>query len=187
MNTAPQRAFEQANNPDFECRESVILLPFGRQSYLNEMIRLLAAKQIPMDVTTDREIYDFNIGEQDFTLVYCGMGAPATVNALEMICSNGGRRVVLFGACGGVAPDLQVGELVIPAGAVRGEGASYYYAPEAFPAVCDVDLTFSLRQTALQYPYTFHPGIVYSTDASYRQGDNINQTYRELVVAVECE
>lgn len=187
MMTSNTRSFSNASNPGFQCHESVILLPFGRESYLQEMLRLLEAKEVPMDPSTDRMVYEFRIGQQSFTLVYCGMGAPATVNALEMIRANGGRRVVLFGACGGVAADLKVGELVIPAGAVRGEGASHYYAPDPFPAVCDVDLTFRLRETSRQQGCAYKSGIVFTTDASYRQGDNIYKDYEGLVVAVECE
>ncbi len=104
-----------------------------------------------------------------------------------MMAANGGRRVVLFGACGGVDPALGVGELLIADGAVRGEGASRHYAPIEFPAVCDGDLGGALWREAGRLPVAAHRGLVFTTDASYRQGPEIYETYRGLVLGVECE
>ncbi len=121
------------------------------------------------------------------TLVYSGMGAPAAANALEMAAANGARRVVLFGACGGVDAALGVGELLVAPAAVRGEGTSRYYAPIELPAVCDADLSEALWREALRLPVTAHRGLVFTTDAGYRQGPEIYDAYRGLVLGVECE
>ena len=164
------------------------MLPFGRKSYLPAIVRRFDAECIPLDETTDREAYTIHHRTAKITLLFSGMGAPAMVNALEMVKSNGGKRVVLFGACGGVSPSIQIGNLVIPAGAVRGEGASRYYIPIEFPAVCDVELTHRLLTVARQQDVRpVHHGFVYTTDASYLQGPEIYETYRELVIGVDCE
>lgn len=182
------RGFSHSNNPNFSCQESVLVLPFGRKSYLPAIVRRFDAEVIPLDETTDRETYTIHHRTAKITLLFSGMGAPVTANALEMIKANGGKRVVLFGACGGVSPSVQIGDLVIPAGAVRGEGASRYYTPIEFPAVCDVKLTYRLLTVARgQDVAPVHHGFVYTTDASCRQRSEIYETYRDLVIAVDCE
>lgn len=183
-----KRGFAHSNNPKFSCQESVLLLPFGRKSYLPALVRRFDAEAIPLDETTDREVYTILHHSTSITVIFSGMGAPAVVNALEMANANGGKRIILFGACGGISPNIQIGDLLIPRGAVRGEGASRYYAPIEFPAATDVDLTYRLMKTAKDQDIaSVHHGVVYSTDASYRQGPELYETYKDLVLGVECE
>ena len=121
-----RRDVTHANNPAFECDPSVLLLPFGRHAYLEEIVGRCQGERVELDETTDRIVHRLRCVVPPITLVYSGMGAPAAVNALEVARANGARRVVVLGACGGISPDLKVGELVVPTAAVRGEGASRY-------------------------------------------------------------
>jgi len=178
-----RRDFSHANNPDFDCADNVILLPFGRRSYLEALVSTYGGVAVPLDETTDRIVHQ--LGE--LTLVYSGMGGPAAANALEMIAANGGRTVVVFGACGGTDPRVAVGDLVVVSGAVRGEGTSRYYAPMEFPAAFDTLLTARLHEAAGRAETGNHLGVVYTTDAGYRQGPEIYEAYKGLVIAVESE
>jgi len=178
-----RRDFSHANNPDFDCAENVILLPFGRRSYLEALVAAFDGEEAVLDETTDRIVYHLG----GLTLVYSGMGSPAAANALEMIKANGGRRVVVFGACGGTDPRVAVGDLVVVSGAIRGEGTSRYYAPVEFPAAFDPVLTARLFEAAGREETGSHLGVVYTTDAGYRQGPEIYETYKGLVIAVESE
>lgn len=179
-----ERRFEHANNPGFDCQEAVILLPFGRRSFLPAIVEHAGGDEVALDETTDRIVYRLRSG---ITLMYSGMGAPAAANALEMAADNGARRIVVFGACGGVDPRLEVGHLLAVSGAVRGEGTSRYYAPAAYPATFDPLLTASLAERARSGDVPVHIGAVYSTDAGYRQGPEIYEDCAGLVVGVDSE
>lgn len=178
-----RRDFSHANNPDFDCAENVILLPFGRRSYLETLVAAYDGEAVPLDETTDRIVCQLG----GLTLVYSGMGGPAAANALEMIRSNGGRRVVVFGACGGIDPEVAVGDLIAVSGAVRGEGTSRYYAPMEFPAAFDPVVTTRLFEAAGRTETGAHLGVVYTTDAGYRQGPEIYDDYEGLAIGVENE
>lgn len=182
-----QRRFEHANNPAFQCAESVLLLPFGRRSFLPAIVQALGGEEVVLDETTDREVYQLAGAPSDLTLVYSGMGSPAAANALEMAAGAGAARVVVFGACGGVAQEIGVGDLVVAVGAVRGEGTSAYYAPAGFPAAFDPLLVSRLWASAGRSEVPVHRGVVFTTDAGYRQGPEIYEDCRGLVIAVESE
>lgn len=177
-----------ASNPDFSCSEGVLLLPFGRESYLPAIAESCRGTRLPMDETTDRIVYRLDAAGRPVTLVYTGMGSPAAANGLEMIAANGGRSVVVFGACGGVVPEVAVGDLIVASEAVRGEGTSAYYSPADTEARCDPELTEALWLTASGAERTgVHRGRVYTTDAGYRQGDEIYDGRHGRVLGVECE
>jgi uridine phosphorylase len=182
-----RRRFEHANNPVFACAEAVLLLPFGRRSFLPAIVDACGGEAVPLDETTDREVFQLAGTPSDITLVYSGMGSPAAANALEMVAGAGAKRVVVFGACGGVAEEVGVGDLVIATGAVRGEGTSTYYAPAGFPAAFDPLMTFRLWETASGSDARAHRGVVFTTDAGYRQGPEIYEDCRGLVIGVESE
>ncbi len=182
-----RRDFSHANNPGFDCSANVILLPFGRLSYLPALVERFAGEAVVLDETTDRLAYQLRGAASPITVVYSGMGGPAAANALEMIAANGGRRVVVFGACGGTDPTVGVGDLIVVAGAVRGEGTSRYYAPPEYPAAFDPLLTASLHDAATAADVGSHLGVVYTTDAGYRQGPEIYDVYAGLAIAVDSE
>jgi uridine phosphorylase len=184
----PVRNFSHSDNPGFECAAQVLLLPFGRESYLPATVELWNGKSVQMDETTDRIVYQLDASSEPVTLVYTGMGAPATANGLEMIAANGGRRVVLFGACGGVVPEVAVGDVVVATEAVRGEGTSSYYAPPERAAVCATGLSEALWDAARRTGHrSVRRGKVYTTDAGYRQGDEIYDGTHGELLAVESE
>ncbi len=180
-----ERRFEHASNPGFRCAESAILLPFGRRSFLPAIVERAGGDEEPLDETTDRIVYQLRAHR--VTLVYSGMGAPAAANALEMAAANGARRVVVFGACGGVDAALEVGHLLVASGAVRGEGASRYYAPSGYPAVFDPLLTARLAERAGSSGVPVHVGVVFTTDAGYRQGSEIYDDCAGIVLGVDSE
>lgn len=183
-----KRRFEHSNNPAFPAGSDAILVPFGRRSYLAAAAQKLGGRERDLGETTDRIVYDVDTPRGSLTLAYSGMGGPATANALEMLAANGVSRVVLFGACGGVTPEVAVGDLIVATGAVRGEGTSGYYAPNSYPAACDPSLVIELWERASKVAGRgAHRGVVYTTDASYRQGPEIYKTYDGLIIGVECE
>jgi len=182
-----RRDFAHANNPDFACAESVLLLPFGRRSFLPAIVDTCGGEAVTLDETTDREVFRLTAAPSEITLVFSGMGSPAAANALEMVAVAGAQRVVVFGACGGVVTEVGVGELVVAGGGVRGEGTSAYYAPRGFPAAFDPLLTARLWEVASASDVPAHRGVVYTTDAGYRQGPEIYEKCAGLVIAVESE
>ncbi|HNU02374.1 MAG TPA: hypothetical protein PKM55_16960 [Acidobacteriota bacterium] len=182
-----ERRFAHSNNPGFACHPDVLILPFGRRSFLPAIAARLGAEPVPLDENTDREIFNPPRGGLRVTLMYSGMGGPAIVNALEMARANGAARVAIFGACGGMDPRLKVGHLLVPPAAVRDEGASRAYAPLEFPAVFDPELAHRLLVAAQAGVVPVHTGVVYTTDTSYRVGPDVYERYRGLVLGADCE
>jgi len=183
-----ERRFEHANNPRFECAAGVLLLPFGRRSYLPAIVEAWGGEQVALDETTDRIAFQLRAAPAPITLLYSGMGAPAAANAIEMAAANGASRLVVFGACGGTCDDVAVGDLIVVSGAVRGEGTSPYYAPRGYPAAMHPLLTARLWSSVDERTdVAAHLGVVYTTDAGYRQGPEIYEAYGGLIIGVESE
>jgi len=61
---------------------------------------------------------------QPLTIQSTGMGGPTTAIVVEELVRLGARRLVRVGTCGGVSPDLALGQLLVADPAVSEDGAS---------------------------------------------------------------
>jgi uridine phosphorylase len=116
------------------------------------------------------------------------LGAPQAVLIVEKLIALGVTEIVAFGWCGSLQPGVRIGDLVLPVGAISEEGASKHYpigpeTPGPSPALL-ARLEGNLSQAGL----TLHEGLVWSTDAPYRETVGKVSDYRSLgILAVEME
>lgn len=95
------------------------------------------------------------------------IGGPSMAIVVEELALVGVQEFLRVGTTGAIQPDIQLGDIIIPTGAVRLEGASEDYAPLAYPAVADFTLTHRLIQSAKQQSRPAHVGIVATTSTFY--------------------
>lgn len=78
----------------------------------------------------------------DVLVATCGLGAPPLAIAVEELARAGARRFVLLAS---YVPAAGGPSVLVPAGAVRGDGTSAQYAPPEYPAVPAFALAQRLR------------------------------------------
>ena len=116
------------------------------------------------------------------------LGAPQAVMVLEKLIAIGAKRICVFGWCGSLRPDLNIGDLVIPLRAVAEEGTSRHYPVGRRKPGTDPELNQLLERALEQEGLPFHKGPVWTTDAPYRETASKVKAYREKgVLAVEME
>lgn len=116
------------------------------------------------------------------------MGAPQAVMVLEKLVALGVRRLVAVGWCGSLQPDVKIGDVVIPIGSISEEGTSIHYPiEEAFPGPSP-DLLKVLLDGLNPLGLILHEGMVWTTDAPFRETISKVVKFREQgVLAVEME
>ncbi len=115
------------------------------------------------------------------------LGAPMAVMLLEKLIALGGRRFVVFGSCGALAPGLAIGDLLLPTWAVSQEGTSRHYPLAAAPRV-SMELTAEVALFLRHRVGEAARGGVWTTDAPYREGRETIRCYqRQGVAAVDME
>ncbi|AXG07366.1 nucleoside phosphorylase [Haloplanus rubicundus] len=96
-----------------------------------------------------------------------GIGSPSAAIAVEELARVGAETFLRVGSCGALQPEMDVGDLVITTGAVRGEGTSEEYVREDYPAVADHAVVSALVAAAERLGYDYHCGVTMSTDSFY--------------------
>ena len=110
------------------------------------------------------------LGEK-VTACSTGIGGPSASIAMEELHKCGADTFIRTGTCGGIALDVQSGDVVVATGAVRYEHTSREYAPIEFPAVADFQAANALVEAARALGYPLHTGVVQSKDSFYGQHD----------------
>lgn len=101
------------------------------------------------------------------TAASTGIGAPSTAILIEELARLGSHTFVRVGNSGGLAPELELGDLVVTTGCVRDDGTSRTYVPADYPAVADHRIVGALLDAARERGIRCTAGITWSLDAFY--------------------
>lgn len=105
-------------------RENVILTPGWPPERVEELgqAELLSASGPLYGIT----VWEIDIGGQAVTYIKTGCGAPPVMDALLSLGETGCKRVLFLSSVGGLSPEMEVGDLVLPEWSMSGDGASRY-------------------------------------------------------------
>jgi len=131
--------------------------------------RIAELMENPRPLANLREFNSW-IGELDGqSVVVCstGIGGPSTSIAIEELAQLGIKTFLRVGTTGAIQPHIKVGDLLVTTASVRLDGASYHFAPAAYPAVADFFCTTALVEAARAAAVPFHIGVTASSDTFY--------------------
>jgi len=116
------------------------------------------------------------------TTANSGMYAPPGAIVSEMVAAGGSEYLIRPGSCGALKEDINIGDLIIVTGCVRGDGTTPYYVPDNFSTVADFGVTQALIDACKKLGATYHVGTVWSTDALLRESKELIDQMCELNV-----
>lgn len=116
------------------------------------------------------------------------LGAPLAAMGMEKLIAMGAERVWVLGCCGSLQPDLKIGDLIMPTGALSEEGTSPHYPIGERTPMTDEGLNAILEKALGNRGQDFCKGSVWTTDAPYRETPAKVRAFQEQgVLAVEME
>ncbi|MHB8532896.1 MAG: phosphorylase family protein [Solirubrobacteraceae bacterium] len=119
---------------------------------------------------------------EPLTIQATGMGGPSAAIVLSELIVLGARRAIRVGTCGGLAPGLQLGELVLAREAISADGTS-----RALGAVGRVAADTALTAALAAAAPGARAGAVLSVDLFYEEGADQRPVGSEDALAVEME
>ncbi|MFL8906261.1 nucleoside phosphorylase [Helcococcus kunzii] len=98
-----------------------------------------------------------------------GMGGPSTAIVVEELAKLGAKTFIRVGTCASTSKDVEIGDVVIPNGAVKMEGTSSHYIPVEYPAVPDYFMLKHLEKAAINRKYKYIIAPTIAKDSFYTQ------------------
>lgn len=145
-----------------------------------------------VQVTDIRNMYGFTGAYEGnpVSVMGTGMGIPsASIYVTELVDHYGVRRLVRVGSCGGIAPDLDLRDVIVAIGASTDSGSNRArYAGWDFAAVADFALARAAVAAADDMGIPARVGTVHTTDHFYNPVDDAFDIMEGMgILAVEME
>jgi len=133
--------------------------------------------------------YTMYTGEYEgikITTINGGRFSADTAITTEVVCNAEIKNIIRIGTCGALNEKMQIGDLIVVDGVIRGDGVTPYYVDEKFITTPDKNLTDTLIEVAKGMGSQVYTGKVWTTDAILRETREVVETKRkEGAIAVD--
>ncbi len=113
----------------------------------------------------------------DITMINFGIGSANAATVMDLLSGIDPKAVLFLGKCGGLKRKNQVGDLILPIAAIRGEGTSNDYLPEEVPALPAFSLQKALSTTIRDFKRDYWTGTVFTTNRRVWEHDTKFKKY----------
>lgn len=123
------------------------------------------------------------------TIINFGMGSANAATIMDLLSAIKPKACLFLGKCGGLKKKNQLGDLILPIAAVRGEGTSNDYFPPEVPALPSFNLQKAISTTIRNYKQDYWTGTIYTTNRRVWEHDDDFKAYLKKirVMAIEME
>ncbi len=123
------------------------------------------------------------------TIINFGMGSPNAATVMDLLSAIEPKATLFLGKCGGLKRKNNIGDLILPIAAIRGEGTSLDYFPAEVPALPSFALQKAISTTIRDYQQDYWTGTVYTTNRRVWEWDEEFKEYlrKVRVMAIDME
>jgi AMP nucleosidase len=119
----------------------------------------------------------------DITMINFGMGSANAATIMDLLAAVDPLACLFLGKCGGLKKKNQLGDLILPIAAIRGEGTSNDYMLPEVPALPAFSLQKAVSTTIRDYGQDYWTGTVYTTNRRVWEHD---EKFKEYLRATRC-
>ena len=123
------------------------------------------------------------------TIINFGMGSSVAATIMDLLTAVSPKAVIFLGKCGGLKKKNNVGDLILPIAAIRGEGTSNDYLPAEVPALPAFALQKAISTTIRDFGRDYWTGTVYTTNRRVWEHDKEFKRYLKKLrtMAIDME
>ena len=114
---------------------------------------------------------------KNITMINFGMGSPNAATIMDLLSAIKPKAVLFLGKCGGLKKRINIGDFVLPIGAIRGDGTSNDYFPPEVPAMPSFSLQKAISTTIREFKTDYWTGTVYTTNRRVWEHDSVFKEY----------
>jgi AMP nucleosidase len=123
----------------------------------------------------------------DITIINFGMGSANAATIMDLLSSIKPKAVLFLGKCGGLKKIAQLGDLIIPIAAIRGDGTSNDYFPVEVPALPAFNLQKATSTAIRDFGRDYWTGTVYTTNRRVWEHDDVFKEYLRNIRAMAID
>jgi AMP nucleosidase len=123
----------------------------------------------------------------NITIVNFGMGSANAATIMDLLSAIDAKAALFLGKCGGLKKKNNLGDLILPIAAIRGEGTSNDYFPPEVPALPAFSLQKAVSTTIRDHGRDYWTGTVYTTNRRVWEHDDEFKEYLRVTRAMAVD
>jgi AMP nucleosidase len=123
---------------------------------------------------------------EGITIINFGMGSPNAATIMDCLSAIKPKAALFLGKCGGLKKN-EIGNLILPIAAIRGEGTSNDYFPPEVPALPSFALQKAISTTIRDHRQDYWTGTVYTTNRRVWEWDEDFKIYLRKIRALAID
>jgi AMP nucleosidase len=125
----------------------------------------------------------------NITIIKFGMGSANAATIMDLLGAIAPKACLFLGKCGGLKKKNNVGDLILPIAAIRGEGTSNDYFPPEVPALPAFNLQKAISTTIRDHGRDYWTGTIYTTNRRVWEYDEQFKEYlrKTRAMAIDLE
>ena len=161
--------------------EYILLTNFN--NYLEIFSELTGAEIVGKDTAMP------NATANGITFINFTMGSANAATIMDLLSAVTPKACLFLGKCGGLKRKTEIGDLVLPIAAIRGEGTSNDYFPPEVPALPAFNLQRAVSTTIRENNKDYWTGTVYTTNRRVWEHDEVFKAYlrKTRAMAIDME
>lgn len=130
-----------------------------------------------------------NATSNEITLINFSMGSANAATIMDLLSAISPKACLFLGKCGGLKRKTEIGDLILPIAAIRGEGTSNDYFPPEVPALPAFTLQRAVSTTIREFNRDYWTGTVYTTNRRVWEHDEDFKKYlrKTRAMAIDME
>ena len=124
-----------------------------------------------------------NATANNITIINFGMGSSNAATVMDLLAAIEPRAMLFLGKCGGLKKKNEIGDLILPIAAIRGDGTSNDYFPPEVPALPAFNLQKAVSTTIREHHQDYWTGTVYTTNRRVWEYD---EDFKEKLRVMRC-
>ena len=121
------------------------------------------------------------------TIINFGMGSSVAATIMDLLTAIKPKAVIFLGKCGGLKKKNNVGDLILPIAAIRGEGTSNDYMPAEVPALPAFAMQKAISTTIRDFGLDYWTGTCYTTNRRVWEHDKDFKKYLKKLRAMAVD
>ncbi|UKN02441.1 AMP nucleosidase [Paracrocinitomix mangrovi] len=127
------------------------------------------------------------VSHDGITMINFTMGSANAATIMDLLSAISPKACLFLGKCGGLKKKTEIGDLILPIAAIRGEGTSNDYFPPEVPALPAFTLQRAVSTTIREFDKDYWTGTVYTTNRRVWEHDEEFKEYLRKIRAMAID
>jgi len=128
-----------------------------------------------------------SVSANGITMINFTMGSANAATIMDLLSAIKPKACLFLGKCGGLKMKTNIGDLILPIAAIRGEGTSNDYFPPEIPALPAFTLQRAVSTSIREHKKDYWTGTVYTTNRRVWEHDEKFKDYLRTTRAMAID